>query len=135
MQSSNLCSRAQAPRRDAPVQCPVCARTVQRKSRQQLHCSTRCRKIAWREKSPVDALKKPPGYHPGGRGTNPNKSSNENNSLQQLKTGSSPRIIGPRRVIQAEVIGAHEWQEVVSASGVTSYIRQPGKRVLVGGAS
>ena len=31
-------------RRDAPVRCPVCERTVERRSRQQLYCSPKCKR-------------------------------------------------------------------------------------------
>jgi len=78
----------------------------------------------------------------------PHKSPNENNNLQQPKTESSPRrggpprgisssgIVGPRHVIQVEIIDAREWEEVTSSDGVTSYVSYLGKRALRdGGAS
>ena len=44
---------------------------------------------------------------------------------------SSARIVGPRSVIHAEIIAGREWQEVVSADGVKSYVSRLGKRALV----
>ena len=38
----------EAVRRNDPVRCPVCPRTVERQSRQQVYCSPRCRKRAGR---------------------------------------------------------------------------------------
>ena len=82
-------------------------------------------------KSPADALKKSARYPYSGRVTNPHKSSSKNNILQWPKTVSSlfcNGIIGPRAVIEAEVIAGHEWQEVISAGGVRSQqtiIRRP----------
>jgi hypothetical protein len=38
----------EAVRRNDPVRCPVCPRTVERRSRQQVYCSPRCRKRAGR---------------------------------------------------------------------------------------
>ena len=48
------------------LKCPVCERAVDRKSRQQNFCSTRCRMKAFREKTPVGS------GHTGGV-TNPPK--------------------------------------------------------------
>jgi hypothetical protein len=39
-------------------------------------------------------------------------------------------IVGPRSVIQAAVINAHDWEEVVSPDGVVSYVSRIGKRAL-----
>jgi hypothetical protein len=120
----------QAAHRNDPVRCPICDRTVERKSRQQNYCSTRCRKRAWLEK-PAGALKKSARYPYSGHRDAPQNSASQINALQQTKTGSSlfyNGIIGPRAVIQAEVIAGHEWQEVISTGGVRSHqtiIRRP----------
>jgi|GEM_PF-1168554 hypothetical protein len=39
-------------------------------------------------------------------------------------------IVGPRCAIQAEVINARDWEEVVSPDGVVSYVSRIGKRAL-----
>ena len=78
--------------------CPVCERTIERKSRQQEYCSTRCRKRAWREKIPEVT-------HDSGRGTNPHKSVSENNVLQWPKTGSSLSANGP-----LNLLGGGSWK-------------------------
>jgi hypothetical protein len=43
-------------RRDAPVKCSACGRTVRRKSRQQRYCSDRCRVYAQRENKDAPKL-------------------------------------------------------------------------------
>lgn len=80
------------------LRCPVCERTVERKSRQQEYCSTRCRMKAFREKTPPVS-----GYT--GSVTNPPKSSNENNLLQWPKTGSSLSANGP-----LNLLGGGSWK-------------------------
>jgi hypothetical protein len=39
-------------------------------------------------------------------------------------------IVGPKCAIQAEVINARDWEEVVSSGGVVSYVSRIGKRAL-----
>jgi hypothetical protein len=39
-------------------------------------------------------------------------------------------IVGPKCAIQAEVINARDWEEVVSSDGVISYVSRIGKRAL-----
>jgi endogenous inhibitor of DNA gyrase (YacG/DUF329 family) len=130
-----------------PLKCPVCERIVGRRARQQVFCSTQCRKRAARERT-AGALKITARYPHSGCGTHPHKSSNENNNLQQPKTGSSsprrggpPRgisssgIVGPRHVIQVEIIDAREWEEITSSDGVTSYVSYIGKRALIDGGA
>jgi hypothetical protein len=39
-------------------------------------------------------------------------------------------IVGPRCAIDAEIINARAWQEVVSTAGVVSYVSRIGKRAL-----
>jgi hypothetical protein len=99
----------EAARRHAPVRCPVCDRAVERQSRQQKYCSTRCRMKAFREKTPV-----PPGYT--GNVTNPPKSSNENNVLQWQKTGSSLSINGPLNLLGG---GSWRWPATGHLDGKT----------------
>jgi hypothetical protein len=80
-------------------------------------------------------------------GPDPHKSSNENNNLLRPKTESSPHrsgpprsisskgIVGPRHVIQVEVIDSRHWEEITSSDGVTSYFSHIGKRALVDGGA
>jgi hypothetical protein len=95
--------------RDAQVRCPVCDRTVERKSRQQAYCSTRCRMKAFRDKTPVT-----PGCTGGV--TNPPKSSNENNVLQWPKTGSSLSVNGPINLLGG---GSRRWPGAGQLDGKT----------------
>jgi len=113
------------------LNCPVCDRTVDRQSRQQHFCSTRCRKRHWRDKISAE----------GGdtrRGTNPHKSSNENNILQWPKPrsrGPCEGLIGPRRVIETEVIAGRNWDEVISSDGITCYVSRLTQRALRDGGA
>jgi hypothetical protein len=77
----------------------------------------------------------------------PHKSSNENNKLQRPKTESSPRrsgapreisssgIVGPRQVIQVEIIDGRHWEEITSSDGVRSYVSYIGTRALIDGGA
>jgi hypothetical protein len=60
-------------RRDAPVKCSACGRTVRRKSRQQRYCSGRCRVYAQRENKARTAIKNPVVGQDSGSVTNPPK--------------------------------------------------------------
>jgi hypothetical protein len=76
-------------RRDAPVKCAACGRTVKRKSRQQRYCSDRCRDYARRENNARTAIKNPVVGSDTRQPTNPLFLSNKNNGLQEAKSGSS----------------------------------------------
>lgn len=110
--------------------CPVCERTVERQSRRQAYCSTRCRMRAHREKRPAW------GGCTGGV-TNPHKFDSENNVLQWPKSRWSScfrrGIIGPGKVIDGELVAGREWQEEISSDGVKSYVSQLAPRALVEG--
>jgi hypothetical protein len=80
------------------LKCPVCERTIERKSRQQTFCSTQCRMKAFREKTPVGS-----GYTGGV--TNPPNFSSQNNILQWPKTGSSLSANGP-----LNLLGGGSWK-------------------------
>jgi hypothetical protein len=55
----------------------------------------------------------------------------EINDLANPKNTASGRgIVGPKCAIQAEVINARDWEEVVSSDGVVSYVSRIGKRAL-----
>jgi hypothetical protein len=92
-------------RRDAPVSCPVCGRIAPRRSRQQLYCSSGCRKRASREKLTVRALKNSTGYHYSGRETAPHKSASKFNVLQGAKSGPSLFANAP-----LNILGGGSWR-------------------------
>lgn len=109
------------------VRCPVCESKFRRRARQQRYCSPPCmRKANYLRKAGSGLLL--------GQDTalvrNPPKSSREINALQAAKLRSSARIIGPRAATQSEIFAGREWREVVSTSGVTSYVSPIGKRAL-----
>jgi hypothetical protein len=106
----------EAVRRNDPVRCPVCPRTVERRSRQQVYCSTRCRKRAGRGKSRADALKIPPRYPHSGHGTNPHKSASENNVLPRPKSQSSLFCKGPLNLLGG---GSWKWPGTGHLDGKT----------------
>jgi hypothetical protein len=103
-------------RRNDPVRCPVCPRTVERRSRQQVYCSTRCRKRAGRRKPRADAIKIPPRYPYSGHGTNHHNFSSENNVLQEPKTGSSLFCNGPLNLLGG---GSWKWPGAGHLDGKT----------------
>jgi len=52
------------------------------------------------------------------------------------RRGQSHRgIIGPRHVIQVEIIDCRDWEEVTSSDGVRSYVSYIGKRALIDGGA
>jgi endogenous inhibitor of DNA gyrase (YacG/DUF329 family) len=86
------------------LKCPICERIVDRQARQQVFCSTRCRKRAARERT-AGALKIAGRYPHSGRGTNPHKSASKNNNLQWPKPGSSLFGNGP-----LNILGGGSWR-------------------------
>jgi hypothetical protein len=109
---------SQATRRDAPVKCAMCGRTVTRRSRQQKYCSDRCRDFARRENNARTAIKNPVVVADTAEPTNPPKKSNGFNSLRAAKSGSTPAIYAPREVISRELFAGRDWREEVSPDGV-----------------
>jgi hypothetical protein len=82
--------------RTAPVCCPVCNKTVERRSRQQRYCSSQCmRRANYARKAGSGEL----WGHDGARVRNPHKSESKNNSLQRPKTGSSISCDGPINIL------------------------------------
>ena len=63
MKNNNSSDPVRGMRKNETLSCPICERTFRRRARQQRHCSTRCRKQAWRKTS-AEALKKSAGYPP-----------------------------------------------------------------------
>jgi hypothetical protein len=51
-------------------------------------------------------------------------------SYEPPYAGLSDGIVGPSRVIRAEVINGRDWQEVISSSGVRSYVSRIAKPAL-----
>ena len=105
----------EAVRRNDPVRCPVCPRTVERRSRQQVYCSPRCRKRAGRGKSLSDVFKTPPRYSYSRHGTNPHKSASENNVLQRPKSQSSLFGKGPSEPDLEEEAGNGRVRDISTA--------------------
>jgi hypothetical protein len=101
-----------AVRRDAPVPCPVCGRSVERRARQQRFCSAQCK-----EKGRTRVRKNFLGRDTGAP-TNPPKKSRNVNNVQGAKSGSRGRISGPARVIAIECFDGREWTQTVSTDGV-----------------
>ena len=120
-------SVSQAPRRDAPVQCPVCDRIVQRTSRNQRFCSARCRKRDYEKNGRTRVI-----FVGSGRDTRdhdaPSQKLNGFNGLQAAKSGSNPRIYGPRHVIEAELFAGRDWTPTVSPDGVVCMVAPRLKR-------
>jgi hypothetical protein len=55
---------------------------------------------------------------------------NDFNGAKSAKTGWSDGIVGPRKVIDVEVIAGREWQEIVSSDGVVCYVSRLAQRAL-----
>jgi hypothetical protein len=83
--------RRLAARRDVPVVCPCCGRSVRRKARQQVYCSTRCRKRAHRSETAVQPTKIVPRHSPSGSGTTPKKRLTASMACKGQKRGRAPR--------------------------------------------
>jgi len=112
--------------------CPVCERAVDRQSRTQVYCSPKCmRKANYARKAGEGRLL--------GQDTalvrTPHKNDSENNILQWPKSRPTicfrNGIVGPRKVIDVEVIAGREWEEVVSSDGVKSYVSRLTRRALI----
>jgi hypothetical protein len=107
-----------AQRRDAPVTCAHCSRSVRRKSRQQRFCGRKCRVSAHRAKTAIRPLKIHSRYPHSGDETKVRKKAKDSNGLRDRFSRSTPRISGPASVIEAEVYAGRNWQRVVSSDGV-----------------
>jgi hypothetical protein len=118
-------------RRDAPLKCAHCHRTVRRKSRHQRFCSRRCRVSAFRAKTTVHAPEKVPPYPPTGSRNAQDKKASNPNGLKRKISGSIPHILGPVHVIEAEVVAERDWRKVTSADGVDSFVAHLRKRTWV----
>ena len=123
LESSNngRLSVPQAARRDEPVQCRACGRTVPRISRSQRFSSTRCRKRDF-EKNGRTRVILADRYQDTRDHDAPSQKPNNFNGLQGAKSGSNPRIYGPRRVIEVELLAGRDWTPVVSPDGVVCMV-------------
>ena len=112
-----------SPRRDTPVVCPRCGRSVTRKARQQVYCSTHCRE---RDK------KRFYGLAP----LDPPKNVNGFKSLPTPKIGSGKAPLrAPRKVIAIEVFGGRNWSSIVSPHGIACEVGTLRKRTLCDGGA
>ena len=103
-----------AARRDTPVICLSCGRTVPRNARQQRYCSDRCRERGRdrSRKTAVEALKNAPRYPHSGAPTNPLKNINGHNGLQPWEGGSSI----PRSLLhEIEIFSSRRSRSVISS--------------------
>ena len=121
-------SRPQAARRDTPVRCVVCGRVVARTSRQQKFCSVRCRqRNAYAENVRTgvftDVLSQDTALP-----TKPTQKPNGFNDLRVAKLGSSSRIYGPGRVVEAELFTGMDWSPATSPNGVVCVVARLGRR-------
>jgi hypothetical protein len=73
-------------RRDDPVLCVICERVVRRKARQQIYCSTRCRKKAQYARDVAEGRFNEPRYLGSRSGTKPIKNASDINNLQCQKS-------------------------------------------------
>jgi endogenous inhibitor of DNA gyrase (YacG/DUF329 family) len=115
----------QAARRDAPIQCPVCGRAAQRKSRNQRFCSARCRKRDYEKNGRTRVIFAGLGLDTRDHDA-PSQKPNGFNGLQAAKSGSTPRIHGPRDVIATELFNGRDWIPVVSPDGVIAHVARLG---------
>ena len=115
-----------AARRDAPVVCVRCGRSVLRQARQQKFCSAHCRELA-KQRTRKAFLGQDTGAPP-----NPPQNVNGFKSLPAPKSGSSIALQAPRDVIEAEVFSGRQWRPVVSSGGVVCEVSTWRRRTLVG---
>ena len=122
--------RCHAPRRDAPVTCPVCGRRVRRKARQQTFCSRRCRQRANYANRIAQGRFNTFATQDTALPTNPLENVHGVNALQAPKSWSSIAPERWRAVVEVEVWGGHRWQAVVSSDGVTCEVTELRPRAL-----
>ena len=123
-----------ARRRDALVVCPSCGRSMPRKARQQIYCSTPCRQRANYAKAVAEGRFEPPLTKDTVRPTNPPKKVNGINALRAPKSGSSIAPERWRAIVELEVFGGRRWQAVVSSDGLTCEVSLLRPRARDGGA-
>jgi hypothetical protein len=120
-------NRRLASRRNAPVTCANCGRSVERYSRQQRFCSRRCRQAAhYVEKVARGDF----STRTVARPTKPRKNDNKSKRLQWAIRQSGHRILAPTAVLAVEVFD-RDWQVAISSDGVAIEIGRLRARALV----
>jgi hypothetical protein len=124
---------------------PGCDKSVERRARgrQRRFCSDLCQKRAYRNgifgQGTADPFPTLGSDHLNARTALYSKTAhfrtNEIKGLQNPPARRSEGIIGPRNVIRAEVFAGRGWEQVVSSSGVVSYVSRISKRALVEGGA
>ena len=121
---------ALASRRDAPVVCARCGRSVPRQARQQRFCSDRCRERNREGERGKQRSRKALLRGDTGAPRAPPKKANGFNVLSAPKSRSSIALQAPRHVIEAEIFGGRVWRSVVSSSGVVCEVGALRERAL-----
>jgi hypothetical protein len=85
----------QASRRDTPVKCAMCGRSVTRRSRQQRYCSDRCRDFARCENNGRTAIKNSVLGLDTGKPTNPPQKAQRFQRAAGSKIGIEPPHLWP----------------------------------------
>jgi hypothetical protein len=117
-----------APRRDAPVICPVCERRVDRQMRGQRYCSRGCRQKA---NYAAKVARGDFSTHTTALPTTTAKNKNKLKALQRAKTLSSHRVRAPAHVVACEVFGGRDWRHAISTGGVAVGVGHLRSRALV----
>jgi hypothetical protein len=104
---------------------------VARKSRQQTYCSPKCRARGHYTKNGRRRVFSDDLGGDSGLLTHPQIKHCDFNVLQWAKSGSSTRIVGPHRVVEAELFAGREWRDKISADGIRSQVSTLARRALV----
>jgi hypothetical protein len=120
-----------ARRRHQPVICASCGRRIERRARQQKFCGQRCRQRAHYEDQVRRGVFSPRPASDTARPTHPPKNASDSKRLLERFSGSSPRIFGPRHIIEAEVFGGRNWQSMTSSDGVSVEVSRLRPRALM----
>jgi len=112
-------------RRDAPVICARCGRSVPRQARQQKYCSTHCRELA-RERTRKAFLGQDTGAP-----ANPPKNANGFKSLPAPESVSSLL----HNAIETEIFGNRTGRQAVSSNGVACEVGTWRARTLQDGSA
>lgn len=115
--------------RTRQLACESCGKSIEhRTGRRPRFCSSRCRMRAFRNENPI---KNGTRYPTSRAATKRPKIDSENKALQEAKSRSSPRIVGPAHVLAAEVFGGRVWQSDISTGGVAVEVSRLPPRALV----
>ena len=114
------------------MHCETCGAPLgrPRRGRAPKYCSPACRQRAFAARTTVDKaqpiLNAVQPISPISLGVKPN----EINGALAPQNIRSDGIVGPRKAIQIEVLGGRDWQEIISDSGVVSYVGRLTKPAL-----